>query len=246
MAIRRPASSALLEEARAIVARHHIQHVGFILDGNRRWAARRGLGPAEGYRRALHVVLDRTRDAAAAGIGVVSFWVFSTENWRRGPNQVDAVFDVAREVRDRIRRELLALGARFHHIGRADRLPEDLLTFLADLEDATKGNRGIRTLAAFDYGGQDEVIRAISRAIAAGRPPRSPGDLAQFLDTAGIPDPDIVVRTSGEVRTSGFMIWQSAYSEWIFTRTLGPEFRRRQFVAALRAFSQRQRRFGGD
>jgi undecaprenyl diphosphate synthase len=236
---------ALLSEARAIVQEHQIKHVGFIVDGNRRWAKERGLSGVAGHRRALEVLLERVKDGVTAGVPVMSFWLFSTENWRRPPDQVRALFDLGREARERLENELAVLGARFQHIGRQDRLPADLLEIIGGIERRTADNKNIQVLAALDYGGRDEIIRAFNRLLSAGRQQVTLDEFPSFLDTAGLPDPDLVIRTSGETRTSGYMTWQAAYSEWVFAEPYFPAFDLAEFVGALRDYANRQRRFGG-
>lgn len=233
-----------ISEGRSIVRRKHLRHVGFIVDGNRRWAAGHNVPWIEGHRRALEVILDRLVDGIDIGLSVMSFWLFSTENWRRG-QQVNTMFDLGREIEMRLRAELSRLRLRFKQVGRRDRIPDGLRCLLAELEQETEGFDGPIVIAAIDYGGRDEVIRAANAAIAAGVKKLTPDILASFLDTADLPEPDLIIRTSGEVRTSGYMVWQAAHSEWVFRNTHFPAFDRDEFLAALKEFDGRERRFGG-
>jgi undecaprenyl diphosphate synthase len=237
--------STFSSEARGIVKRTRLRHIGFIVDGNRRWAIGQNLPSIEGHRRALQVLLDRVGDGADIGLSVMSFWLFSTENWRRGDQQVSAMFNLGREIETRLRAELVRLRLRFRQVGRRDRIPHDLRCLLSELERDTQAFDGPTVIAAIDYGGRDEVVRAVNAAIATGIKKFTPETLNHFLDTTDLPDPDLIIRTSGEVRTSGYMVWQAAHSEWFFTNTLFPALDRDEFLAALRAFDARERRYGG-
>lgn len=235
----------LLSIGREIVERKNLQHVAFIVDGNRRWAEQQGLHVLEGHRRALEVVLERVEDGVAMGILVMSFWLFSTENWRRPREQIEGMFGLGREIKDRAQETLMRLEVRFETIGRIDRLPDDLKNIINELKGETKNNTAMTVVAAIDYGGRDEIIRATNKAIKKGSPVESEEIYSALLDTTGIPDPDFVIRASGERRTSGFMPWQTVYSEWYFPQTFFPGFGQEEFVVALGDFAERQRRFGG-
>ncbi|MBI4057712.1 di-trans,poly-cis-decaprenylcistransferase [Candidatus Microgenomates bacterium] len=235
----------LLDEGREIVRRTKLQHVAFIVDGNRRWAQKEGLPVLAGHRRALEVVMERVEDGVAMGIPVMSFWLFSTENWRRSREQIEGIFGLGREMKDRVRETLTRLQVRFETIGRSDRLPEDLVGIISELKEETRDNTTMTVVAAIDYGGRDEIMRATNKAIDGGSQLGREEEYNRLLDTAGFPDPDFVIRTSGERRTSGFMPWQTAYSEWYFPQTFFTGFGQEELVIALRDFSQRQRRFGG-
>lgn len=242
------AAEQLLAEARNIVhdSKRPIRHIAFVVDGNRRWARQhRHANPIAGHRRALEVVLERVEDGAAIELPTMSFWLFSSENWRREAEQVNGLFNLGRDAFDRVRQSLLRLNARFRHIGRKDRIPRDLGDAIAALERETSVCTGILTIAAIDYGGRDEIVRAANRALKAGVREFTEDTLTQYLDTAGVDDPDLVIRTSGELRTSGYMVWQAAYSEWLFPKAFFPDLGREEFVSALREYAARERRFGG-
>lgn len=243
---RTSSAERLLSVGREIVEQKNIQHIAFIVDGNRRWAEQQGLHVLEGHRRALEVVVERIEDGVAMGIPVMSFWLFSTENWRRSSEQVEGIFELGREMKARVQEMLMRLEVRFETIGRTDRLPDDLKSVINELKGETRNNTAMTVVAAIDYGGRDEIIRATNKAIEKGRVVESEEIYSALLDTAGIPDPDFVIRTSGERRTSGFMPWQTVYSEWYFPKTFFPGLGRKEFVAALRDYAERQRRFGGD
>ena len=227
-----------------LVAEANLSHVGFIVDGNRRWAKSHNLPPIEGHKRAIEVILERVNDQVAIGLPVTSYWLFSTENWKREHEQIDALFDLAIASSDRLGEEFRRLGVSFKHIGRKDRIPEELEEKLVLLEAETHGEGRPLVVAAIDYGGRDEIIRAFNAAIDGGETKLDEDGFSRFLDTIGIPNPDMVIRTSGESRTSGFMIWQAAYSEWLFPKTLFPDFDLAQFISALQQFAERDRRFG--
>ena len=216
------------------------------MDGNGRWAAAKGLPRIAGHRagaealdRAMHLCRD-------AGVEYLTVYAFSTENWKRSEEEVGGLMRLLSIYISSKRKELKKNGVRFRVIGRRSDLSEKLQREIADLEAFTAD--GAFTLAvALSYGGRDEIVRAARKALSEGM---APGDLdeaafAQRLDTAGIPDPDLVIRTSGELRLSNFLLWQAAYAEFFFTGTLWPDFGKGDFEAALAAFAKRDRRMGG-
>lgn len=234
----------LLAEGKEIVKKTGLQHIGFIVDGNRRWAKSHNLPPIEGHRKAIEVILETIRGGAEMRIPVMSFWLLSTENWQRGEEFTSALFNLGREMKDKVREELTNLNVRFKTIGREDRLPEDLLKILVELEEQTRGNTKLSVLACIDYGGRDEIRRAANKMVELGIKAETEEEFGKLLDTAEIPNPDLVIRTAGEQRTSGFMLWQTAYSEWIFANNLFPDLGLLEFIATLGEFSKRSRRFG--
>jgi len=227
------------------------QHVGIIMDGNGRWASSRGLLRSEGHRQGVGAV-RRTVDAALRrGIKYVTLFSFSSENWSRPTEEVDFLFGLLRLF---IRRDLADLhrqGVRVRVIGGRDRLPADILTLIEEAERLTAENRQLFLVVAFNYGSRDEIVRA-ARAIAekaqAGTLVPETIDeatLVEHLDTAGIPDPDLILRTGREFRLSNFLLWQAAYAEFVFLPVLWPDFDAKVLDEALEEYATRTRRFGG-
>jgi undecaprenyl diphosphate synthase len=214
------------------------------MDGNGRWAEARGLDVAEGHRagaRALHPIVQAAKDL---GVGSLAVYAFSTENWARSPEEVAALMEIFAETIDR---ELLALadeGVHTQFVGRRDRAPDWLQDKMAELERATEQERTIHLWIAFDYGGRAEIVEAARRAAAAGVE-LDEESFPRFLYAPEMPDPDLIIRTSGELRLSNFLLWQSAYSEYVFTETLWPDFTPDEFRAAIEDYAGRRRRFGG-
>jgi undecaprenyl diphosphate synthase len=226
-------------------------HVAIIMDGNGRWAAKRGLPRIEGHRRGVEAVRRTVRSAAELGIRYLTLYSFSTENWSRPAEEVaDLMTLLKRFIRNDLA-ELHAHNIRVRVIGDREGLRPDLLALLNEAEELTRGNSGLVLVVAFNYGGRQEIaraVRAIGRAVKEGRlDPNAiePATIARALDTDGIPDPDLVIRTSGEQRLSNFLPWQSAYSEFVFLPDLWPDFDHAAFKAALDQYIGRERRFGG-
>jgi undecaprenyl diphosphate synthase len=218
--------------------------VAIIMDGNGRWARQRGLPVAAGHRagsRALRPVVE-----AAIDLGVRSLvvYAFSTENWTRPPDEVDALMETFSETIDREVQDLAREGVRTRFVGRRDRAPDALQRKMAELEAATADKNRLQLWIAFDYGGRAEIVEAARRVVEDG------GEIdeesfARHLYAPGMPDPDLVIRTSGELRLSNFLLWQSAYAEFAFTDTLWPDFGPAEFRAAIEEYASRRRRFGG-
>jgi undecaprenyl diphosphate synthase len=227
------------------------RHVGIIMDGNGRWAAARGLIRSEGHRRGVEAV-RRTVDAALSrGIEYLTLFSFSSENWSRPAEEVECLFGLLRLF---IRRDLADLhrnGVKVSVIGERNRIPRDIYALIDEAERLTADNKRLRLIVAFNYGSRDEFVRAARRIadeVKAGViEPEMIGEatIASHLDTAGIPDPDLVIRTSGEFRLSNFLLWQSAYAEFVFSAVLWPDFDAAAFDAAIDEYATRIRRFGG-
>ncbi len=226
-------------------------HVGVIMDGNGRWAARRGLPRIEGHQRGLEALRATVRAAIEFGLDYLTVYGFSMENWNR---PVQEVADLMRLLKRYIRSDLGELhesGVKVKVIGARANLRADILALLEEAEDRTKANSRLTLIVAFNYGSRQEIVgaaRALAEGVAAGRIKASEIDetlFARHLDTAGIPDPDLIIRTSGEQRLSNFLMWQAAYSEFVFLPMHWPDFDRQAFAAALAEFSGRERRFGG-
>lgn len=220
-------------------------HVAFIVDGNRRWAKSKGLPSLEGHRRGignLEKIFDVCKEL---GIKYATAWVFSTENWTRSKDEVTYLFNLFREHVEKYREKFVKEQTRFVHLGRKDRMSADIVEKITSLEEETKNFTERTVCIAMDYGGHDEIIRAVNKLIDDGKEVTDE-NISNYLDTANIPNPDLIIRTSGELRLSGFMSWQSAYSEYYFPKVPFPDFTREEFLIALQDFSKRDRRFGGD
>ncbi len=227
------------------------EHVAIVMDGNGRWATTRGLPRLVGHRRGVETVRAIVRAAPGLGIRWLTIYAFSTENWKRSTEEVLGLMAIFAAYIRREADRLAAEGVRVRFIGDRARLDPKLQRLMAGIEARTAGNARLHLTVAVNYGGRDEIRRA-AQAVAAeaalGR--LDPADLteaalAERLDTAGMPDPDLVIRTSGEMRTSNFLPWQAAYAEWEFTPTLWPDFRPEELGAILARFGNRERRFGG-
>jgi len=221
-------------------------HVAIIMDGNGRWARERGLPRLAGHRAGVENLRRVLRAAADFGIGYLTIYAFSTENWERPTGEVRGLINILEEVIDRELKELQANGVQLRHLGRLEGLRPELQEKVRQAIELTKQNTRLVLNVAWNYGGRDEIIQAIQRMLEAGLDPLSVDETVvnRYLFTAGCPDPDLVIRTSGEMRVSNFLIWQSAYSEWWFTPTYWPDFGPEELRQALWAYAQRERRFG--
>ena len=218
--------------------------VAIIMDGNGRWAAGRGVTVAEGHRagsRALRPVVETAIDA---GVESLAVYAFSTENWARSGDEVSALMEIFGETIDRELLDLAEEGVHTQFVGRRDRAPEWLQAKMRELEDATAGETRLSLWIAFDYGGRAELVEA-ARRIAESGEDVDEETFARHLYAPEMPDPDLVIRTSGELRVSNFLLWQSAYAEFVFTDTLWPDFGPDEFRAAIEDYASRRRRFGG-
>lgn len=222
------------------------RHVAVIMDGNGRWARERGLPRLAGHRAGVEN-LRRTIEAAVEfGIEYLTIYAFSTENWERPPAEVRGLMNILEEVIDRELQELHKNGVQLRHIGKLDGLRQELQDKVREAIELTKDNRRLVLNVAFNYGGRDEIVHAIQEMIRDGVDPDEVDEdmVSRYLYTAGSPDPDLVVRTSGELRVSNFLIWQGAYAEWVVTPTYWPDFSREELHKALTEFARRERRFG--
>jgi undecaprenyl diphosphate synthase len=223
------------------------RHIAFIVDGNGRWAEQRGLPRQEGHRAGVKNIRPIVRYLNKLGVRYATFYVFSTENWNRPADEVNGIFHLLESIIAREARALHKNGVRICHIGRTEGISSKLQKAIARGVKLTEKNTGLTLLFAFNYGGRAEILDAVRSFIASGAPVNSLDEksFGQYLYTAGIPDVDLVVRTSGELRTSNFLIWQAAYSEYYFTNVLWPDFNEEELEKALLAYGQRKRRFGG-
>lgn len=219
-------------------------HIGIILDGNRRWAKGKGLTSFEGHRRGAENIKKILAHAQKIGVKFVSVYAFSTENWNRSKTEVNYLMGLFSNFIDTQLSELGKAGIKFRLMGSLDRLPSSLQKKLINAAEETANNKGLVFNMGINYGGRDEIVRAIKRIIDQGHAEITMDAISQNLDTAGIPDPDLIIRTSGEQRLSGFMTWQSVYSELYFTETYWPDFDEKELDKAIEEYQKRQRRFG--
>ena len=226
------------------------RHVAIIMDGNGRWARKRHLPRQAGHVAGVSAVREVVRAACDLNLENLTLFAFSSENWKRPATEVGALMGLFRLYFRNDLDELVARGARVRIIGNRLRVENDIRQMIENAEGRTVGNTGINLTFAFDYGGQEEIAaaaRELARAAAEGRlDPETitPELVSSRLFTSGLPEPDLVIRTSGERRLSNFLLWQSAYAELLFVDTLWPDFGRKEFLDALGQFSQRERRFG--
>ncbi len=226
---------------------HVPRHVAIIMDGNGRWAKARGLPRLAGHRAGTENLKPILEACVEFGIEFLTIWAFSTENWRRPEEEVKGLLRILEFMIRRELQELHKQGVKLRHIGRIDRLPKRLQKQILDAIELTKDNHRIGLNVAFDYGGRAEIVRALKQIIHDGIPADQVSEelISSYMYTAEQPDPDLIIRTSGELRTSGFMLWQSAYTEYYITPTFWPDFNPEELYQALVAFNQRDRRYGG-
>lgn len=222
-------------------------HVAIIMDGNGRWARQRGLSRQAGHRAGTENIRRVIETFGERGVQYLTLFAFSTENWTRPRAEVNALMRLVSRV---INREIQALhekGVRLVHLGRLDRLPSEVRKKVEQAIELTKDNQRMTVCVAFDYGGRAEIVEAVRRIVAEGVAPERIDEALfdSYLYTAGIPDPDLVIRTAGEVRVSNFLLWQSAYAEYYATPTYWPDFGPEEIERALQAYGERVRRFGG-
>jgi undecaprenyl diphosphate synthase len=222
------------------------KHVVIIPDGNRRWAKKHGLPPIEGHRRGLETALRVVRGSRDLGVKILTLWGFSTENWKRPPVEVKYLMRIYTVFFRKYLNELIREGVKFNWLGRRDRVPSVLRQILVKIEEKTAKNTKYILNICIDYGGHEELIQAFRRIIAKGvKPNQVTEDLVGAnLQTAGLPDPDLLIRTSGEMRTSGIMPWQTVYTELFFSKLFFPDFSLVELKRAINGYCRRQRRFG--
>jgi len=221
-------------------------HVAIIMDGNGRWAIQRGLPRLAGHKAGTENLRRVIRASVEFGVKYLTIYAFSTENWGRPPEEVKGLMCILEDVIDHELNELHKEGVQLRHIGRLERLAPSLQQKVLAAIEVTKNNNRLILNIAFNYGGRDEIVQAIQRIIKSGIQPEdvTAVTVSQHLYTAGVPDPDLIIRTSGELRVSNFLIWQSAYSEWYITPTFWPDFDKNEYFHALQNFAQRDRRYG--
>jgi undecaprenyl diphosphate synthase len=222
------------------------QHVAIIMDGNGRWAIKRGLPRLAGHKAGTENLRRVIRNTVEFGIKYLTIYAFSTENWGRPPEEVQGLMFILQDVIDRELNELHKEGVQLRHIGRLERLDPRIQKKVLKAIDLTRNNDRLILNVAFNYGGRDEIVCAIQKIINDGIPAEDVTDemVNRYLFTAGVPDPDLIIRTSGELRVSNFLIWQAAYSEWYITPTYWPDFDKEEYRQALESFANRDRRYG--
>ena len=222
------------------------RHVAIIMDGNGRWALKKGLPRTEGHKAGVEKIRMILKVLGEAGVKFVTIYAFSTENWSRPKSEVLGIMGILEEVIETEIERLHQNGVRIIHLGRSDRLAKKLRTSVNHAQDLTKHNQSMTLCIAFDYGGRAEILRAIKQILSDGISRKEIGEtlLNKYLYTHNIPDPDLIIRTGGEKRLSNFLLWQSAYSELYFTPVNWPDLETKQIVEALNAFASRRRRFG--
>ena len=217
-----------------------------IMDGNGRWALSRGLPRLAGHKAGTENLRRVIRASAKFGVKYLTIYAFSTENWGRPPEEVQGLLYILEDVIDRELAELNKEGVQLRHIGRLERLAPSLQKKVLKAIELTKHNDRLVVNVAFNYGGRDEIVNAIQNIMKDGIPAEEVTDalVSRYLYTAGVPDPDLIIRTSGELRVSNFLIWQAAYSEWYVTPTYWPDFDEAEYARALETFATRDRRYG--
>jgi undecaprenyl diphosphate synthase len=222
------------------------RHVAIIMDGNGRWALSRGLPRVAGHKAGTENLRRIIRASVEFGIKYLTIYAFSTENWGRPVEEVQGLMGILQDVIDRELHELHKEGVQLRHIGRLERLDPRIQAKVLKAIDLTRNNDRLILNIAWNYGGRDEIVCAIQKIMREGVPPEQVTDelVSQYMFTAGVPDPDLVIRTSGELRISNFLIWQAAYSEWYITPTFWPDFDKDEYRRALESYASRDRRYG--
>lgn len=222
------------------------RHVAIIMDGNGRWAISRGLPRLAGHKAGTENLRRVIRATVEFGIKYLTIYAFSTENWGRPTEEVQGLMGILQDVIDRELNDLHQEGVQLRHIGRLERLDPKIQAKVTKAIDLTKDNDKLVLNIAWNYGGRDEIVCAIQKIIKDGIAPEDITDelVSRYMFTAGVPDPDLVIRTSGELRVSNFLIWQVAYSEWYVTPTFWPDFDREEYRRALETYANRDRRYG--
>ena len=227
------------------------QHIAIIMDGNGRWARQRGLPRAAGHRMGVEAVRNTVKAALELHVPYLTIFSFSSENWSRPASEIDDLMGLVKRFIRKDLADLHAHGVRIRVIGEATNIDAELLALIEDAQALTRNNTALNLQIAFNYGARAEITRAVRRLaarVANGQIEADriePGDLEAELDTAGVPDPDLLIRTSGELRLSNFLLWQCAYTELVFMDVFWPDFGREQLERAIAEFRTRDRRFGG-
>lgn len=232
------------------MTKNNPEHIAVIMDGNGRWAARKGLPRNMGHKKGAEVVVQIAKAAKELGVKFLTLYAFSTENWKRSPEEVSGLMALLREYLDKNFKELEENDVRIRFIGERQMLDADIVAKMEKLEERTKGNRSLGLQIALSYGSRQEIVNAarkIAERIKVGDMSVKDIDEEAFSDmlyTAGVPDPDLVIRTSGEQRLSNYLLWQVAYSEFFFTPTLWPDFTEQELAKIIENYQTRERRYG--
>lgn len=226
---------------------HPPHHVGIIMDGNGRWAKANGKSRFEGHKAGTDNLRQILKSSVEFGVKMLTIYAFSTENWKRPPFEVMGLMRILEEVIDRELKELHKNGVQLRHIGRLERLKPGIRKKVLHAVEMTKNNNELVLNVAFNYGGRQEIVDAVQRVVEDNIAPEDITEalLSSYMYTANCPDPDLIIRTSGEFRTSNFLIWQAAYAEYYITPTYWPAFNKAEYYQALQSFGQRDRRYGG-
>jgi len=221
-------------------------HIAIIMDGNGRWARARGLPRLAGHRAGTENLRRIIEACVEFGVKYLTIYAFSTENWGRPMDEVEGLMNIFDDVFDRELNELHKRGAQLRHVGRLEGVRPSMIEKIKRGVERTKNNQRLVLNVAFNYGGRDEILHVVRKIVESGVKPEqvTPELIEKSLFTSGSPDPDLVIRTSGEMRTSNFLLWQTAYSEWYFPEVFWPDFGREQLLEAIQEYSQRERRFG--
>lgn len=239
-------SQTVAKSLSASESRARVRHLAIIMDGNGRWAKKRHLPRIAGHKAGVDALRRVVECASDEQIEMLSVYAFSTENWGRPQTEVDGLMRIFWETIRTDVEKLHRNGVRLRHLGRLSDLSPDIQRAIGEMVDLTKNNTRLALNVCFNYGGRAELVDAVRQIIADGRDPASITEelISSYLYTRDLPDPDLVIRTAGEMRVSNFLLWQSAYSEYYATSTLWPDFGRDDLQAAMESFSKRQRRFG--
>ncbi len=223
------------------------RHVAFIMDGNGRWAKKRGLPRLAGHKAGVEALRQIIETSHELGVAHITLYAFSTENWKRPEEEITGLMDLLVVYFEKELESLHQNKVRITTIGSLAPVEDRIRRTIEDAVERTSGNKGLNVNIAFNYGGRDEILRALKQIVTEGHAPETIDEalIADHLDTAGMPDPDLMIRTSGELRLSNFLPWQLAYSELYFTESLWPDFNREAYIAALEEYGSRQRRYGG-
>lgn len=220
------------------------RHIAFIMDGNGRWAKKRLLPRKAGHREGVVALRRMVDECEKAGVEMVSFYAFSTENWTRPQDEIDALFKMVKEFADKYLDEYVKRGFRIMFMGDLSKLPKETVDALKKILEKAKDNKGMIVNIALNYGGRDEILHAVNTLLDAGLRNVDMQTLSDCMYTAGLPDPDVIVRSSGEKRLSNFMLWQAAYAELVFVDDLWPDFDEKIFANIIDEYSRRDRRYG--
>ncbi len=227
-----------------IVKQTNLQHIAIIMDGNRRWAKERNLPSAMGHKKGVDALKETLRACNDFGIKYLTVYAFSTENWNRKKEEVDFLMELLALTLTNELAEMHSEGVVINFIGDTSKLSPKLQKILANSVETTKNNTGVHLQIAFNYGARDEILHAVKNIVADGIEDITEDVISKYLYTGGIPDPDLLIRTGGELRVSNYLLWQIAYSEILVVKEFWPEFGRKSLANAVEEFQNRQRRFG--